>query len=998
MLTFASTPFISLSKFMKRIVHLIALFNLLICAGASAQTLKGRVLDANTGEALFSAVVQEKGTGNGTLTDFDGEFSLKLNSLPTTLTIGLIGYKEQEIAITATDKKIEIKLSTSESDTLRVDIVSDRILQKQKQNPLSVETMDALAIKEVPTGNFYEGLAALKGVDMASASLAFRVINTRGFNSTSPVRILQLIDGVDNQSPGLNFSLGNFLGAPDLDVKSVEIVQGASSSFYGPGAFNGVIKMETKNPFFTPGLSFSMKLGERGLVQPSLRWADVVNNKDSLPVFAYKLNLLYLTAEDWHADNYKPIYGSKNDEKNYGGYDAVNIYGDEYFAAFDYSTSSAYSGSYRGLGTFYRKGYKEEDLVDYNTSNLKASASFHLRLKPELDYNSPELIYQINTGKGSTMYQGDNRFRLQDIFFMQNRLELTKKDKYFIRLYSTQEDAGKTYDPYFTALRMRDEARTQEDWASVYIKYWQNKVIPKMNANGYPGLVQNPNWPGPIADPDYSEYFLPYDYDSLNNWYNNYSDSMFVWHQWVQDLSNTGNAGIPNIDSMGYYVPGTDQFNTSFNRIISQKNNEGQGGTRFFDRSKLYHLQSEYKWSLVKIDEVRVGGNARLYTPNSDGTIFLDGRQPQVNSEGDTTYVDTKITNFEFGLYAGIEKKLAEDKIIINATCRLDKNQNFKDINSTAFSPARPFYTWAKSKFSALLSPAISAVFIPKKDHYLRLSLSSALRNPTLADQYLSLNVGPATLRGNLNGVDSLITLESFTNFRDTQNPDTIRYFNIAPIKPEQARTIEVGYRASIKNKVYLDMSVYNTWYNNFIGYKLGIDADFDTSGNLYYGSIKAYRYSANSENTVITRGANIGASWYFYKEHTFTFNYSYNKLVKTDANDRIIPAFNTPLHKFNVGFSGRDLFKAANGNTWGYGFNYKWVDNYFWEGSPQFTGPVPKFDVLDGQVNYTLVKQNINVKVGCSNLFSNKHIEAYGGPMIGRLAYITLLYEWKKN
>ncbi len=75
---------------------------------------------------------------------------------------------------------------------------------------MTVDSMDSVAVKEGSIGNF-ESLAALKVVGMASASLAFRVINTRGFSSTSPVRVLQLIDGVDNQSPRLNFSLGNFL-------------------------------------------------------------------------------------------------------------------------------------------------------------------------------------------------------------------------------------------------------------------------------------------------------------------------------------------------------------------------------------------------------------------------------------------------------------------------------------------------------------------------------------------------------------------------------------------------------------------------------------------------------------------------------------------------------------------------------------------------------------------------------------------------------------------
>ena len=130
-----------------------------------------------------------------------------------------------------------------------VTIKQNRLKEKLKESPLTVESMGAQSIRETPASDFYEALGHLKGVDVTSASLGFRIVNTRGFNSTSPVRTLQVIDGVDNQSPGLNFSLGNFLGASELDVINQEIVVGASSAYYGPGAFNGVISMTTKDPF-----------------------------------------------------------------------------------------------------------------------------------------------------------------------------------------------------------------------------------------------------------------------------------------------------------------------------------------------------------------------------------------------------------------------------------------------------------------------------------------------------------------------------------------------------------------------------------------------------------------------------------------------------------------------------------------------------------------------------------------------------------------------------
>ncbi|MFN9799942.1 MAG: TonB-dependent receptor, partial [Bacteroidota bacterium] len=107
-------------------------------------------------------------------------------------------------------------------------------------------------------------------------------------------------------------------------------------------------------------------------------------------------------------------------------------------------------------------------------------------------------------------------------------------------------------------------------------------------------------------------------------------------------------------------------------------------------------------------------------------------------------------------------------------------------------------------------------------------SFSSALRNPTLADQYLFLNVGPAILSGNLNGVDSLITISSFQEYRSSLDPGEIRYFNIAPIRPEQVRTLEAGYRGSLGEKIYVDAGFYTSWYTHFIGFNIGLDAEFD--------------------------------------------------------------------------------------------------------------------------------------------------------------------------
>ena len=73
---------------------------------------------------------------------------------------------------------------------------------------------------------------------------------------------------------------------------------------------------------------------------------------------------------------------------------------------------------------------------------------------------------------------------------------------------------------------------------------------------------------------------------------------------------------------------------------------------------------------------------------------------------------------------------------------------------------------------------------------------------------------------------------------------------------------------------------------------------------------------------------------------------------------------------------------------------NYKWIQGFVFEGSPQFTGFVPTYDLLDAQVNVAVPKWNTTFKVGGSNLLENIHIETYGGPFVGRLVYGSVLFE----
>ena len=131
-------------------------------------------------------------------------------------------------------------------------------------------------------------------------------------------------------------------------------------------------------------------------------------------------------------------------------------------------------------------------------------------------------------------------------------------------------------------------------------------------------------------------------------------------------------------------------------------------------------------------------------------------------------------------------------------------------------------------------------------------------------------------------------------------------------------------------------MNAYRSWYTDFIGYIVALDVEFWESGLLENSlkTVDVYRYAANSLNQVQTQGASLGFNYFLDDNFTVNGNYSWNKLVKTDEDDPIIPTFNTPEHKFNVGLTARGL-SAKNKDTWGFGINYRWVQGFCLRGRP---------------------------------------------------------------
>jgi len=980
-------------------------------------------VDKSSEEELIGANIIIQNQNAGTTTDINGKFNLTINTLPVEIECSFIGYKTKTITIKTLKENFIIELEKDELILSDINVVDTRLSEKLKQSAVTIEAMDVIAIKETPASSFYEGLGSLKGVDLTSASLGFKIINTRGFNSTSPVRSLQIIDGVDNQSPGLNFSLGNFLGTTELDTKGVEIIVGANSSLYGPNAFNGVINMSTKDPFMFPGTSYQVKIGERALTEHCFRYAGNKKLKNNLEI-GFKINIQKMKANDWEANNTDVSYDTESDINNPGGYDAVNIYGDEFYRTGSFT-------DYPGMGTVHRTGYAEGDLAEYNTENLKFNTALHLKK------NENELIYSFNLGTGTTIYQGDNRYSLKNIRFLQNKIEY-RNDDFFIRFYTTHEDAGDSYDIVATAQALSDAAANNSEWywdgQAGYASFWAGSNM------GFETIIES-------MSNDIDGFMTDNEWLSINGTLEGWQEAMQLLLNENPELLNQYHElarEFADNSWFAYLEPGTQNFEDEFNSIISNTRYDEYGnlvgGTKFYDKSSLYHLQAE-KQIDTDFGFLTIGVNGRLYKPDSKGSIFNDGYEKvdiiQLDSNGDTilvegftgnwyfnenmeyvqeiglipatdtTTVRKKIKNHEFGAYIGYDKKLLSETLLFNATARLDKNQNF----------------------NYLFSPATSIVYKPNEKDIIRLSLSSAIRNPTLTDQYLDYNAGPATLIGNLNGFgydEYLVTIDAMLDCLAAEsttagNPAGAALKNgrlkIEPIKPEEVKTIEFGFRSTLFDKIYIDASYYYSTYNNFIGYQFGstyettatkeaTEEDVNLGWAEYVGeeiddyqtiaptSIQFWRIAANAKERVNTQGFSIGVNYYMNENIALNSNYSWNKLINEETNDPLVPAFNTPEHKFNIGFSNKFALSKKQKNKYNISMNYKWIKGFLFEGSPQFTGMIPTYGLLDGQLNREFDIKNkliLTGKIGVSNLLNNKIFQAYGGPRIGRLIYLSL-------
>lgn len=897
-----------------------------------AQNFTGSITDAETKKPLAGASVRIKGKNIGTVTNAEGFFSLKTSAKPPfTLIFTMIGFERQMVEVTD-NSTIAISLKSGDELLQQVVISASRIEENILKSPVSIEKIDAKSIQQSPSVSFYDALVNVKSLDMVTSGLTYKQINTRGFNSTGNSRFLQLIDGVDNQSPGLGFAVGNLFGASDLDVEGVELIPGAASALYGPVAFNGLLMTTTKNPFNYQGLSVQTKVGinhvsdnasgAKPFTDFSLRYAKAFNNR-----FAFKLNASYLKGTDWYANNYTdidPNTPAAQRGANNPGRNALNIYGDEV------------AQTIQGIGRVSRTGYEEKDLANYGVYSTKLNAALHYKISESL-----EAIYQVNYSQGTANYTGSSRFALNDFKLIQNRLEL-RGSNFFIRGYSAAEQSNHSYNT--------------RSLGQLINRTW----VRDLNGN--------------VVTPDKADA----------TWFERYTAA---YTGKVGSVTGQDHSAARAFADQGRFIAGSSDFEQQKSKYIATA---GLGGAGVLSNSKLYHVDAQYDLSqALKVVNLLVGGSYRVYDMETNGTLFDDKinkvsvKEFGVFAQASKAILEDKLKLTLSGRYDKNENFNGSFTPRASAVFSPSENHNFRASYQTGFRNPTVPDQFIKLNVGPIIilggAPANSAGLNAYENSFTAASVGA------FASGFSSdLQKGVAFPTAVENNKSKLVKSNvPYIKPEQTQSFE-IGYKGLLA----QKLLVDVNYyRSTFKNFLINQVVIRPT--NNV----LNSDGTINSAAaqDILGGKTQAFQLYTNAADKVSSQGVSLGLTYFLPENFRVGFNSTWSDFNILDANPNNIPAFNTPRWKTNLTLSNSKITDRL-----GFSVAWHWQESFDWYGTfnENRPGNIPAYSLIDAQVNYHVPSLKTTVKLGANNITNQYIVQAYGSPAVGGLYYVSLTFD----
>ncbi|MEN2402160.1 TonB-dependent receptor [Flavobacterium sp. MC2016-06] len=852
---------------------------------------------------------------------------MKINFYIVFLFISLKSFSQVENSKTKQD-------SIKKEELNEIVITASRRSEKLMQSPISIEQLKSAEAKKMGSPSIYEALENVKGVQIITPSLGFKVINTRGFANSTNVRFAQLVDGIDNQAPHLGAPIANALGANDLDIDKIEIIPGTAAALYGMNAINGLANIQTKNPFEYQGISIQQLTGVNHVgnidrfspkiySQFNLRYAQAFSKK-----IAFKINASTTGGTDWVADDRTDLAPNANASTNlYGAdnpaYDEVNGYGNE---SANRKTLSLNGKNY----VVARTGYRETDISDYDIKNYKADMGFYFRPK-----QGHELAVTYKTALINTIYQRSNRFRLDN--YTLNQFAVDYHTPIFqVKGYITSENTGDSYNMRSLAENMDRAFKSDNQWFADYTTAYKNAITSGSS----------------VADA----------------------------HRIARTSSDAGR-----------FEPGTAAYEQKKNELVNINNWDIGAALRV--KSSLVHAEGLLNWDKLFADffkkieaKLLSGFDYRTYIIVPDGNYFIN----PVHADENLTYQKT-------GAFTQLTKDLWNEKLRLGATLRIDKadyfNTKFTPQFTAVYSPKESI-NFRASYQNGYRFPSIFEGFSNvnsggvKRVGGLRIMSDGIFENSYTK---ASIDLFQSQVNNDVNtlGITQTTAIE--------KNKNTLQKNPYTYLKPEFVNSFEVGFRGiALKKSLFIDADFYYNAYKNFIAQvEASIPNTTDPTQiptALYSKTTQSrYRLWTNSKSKIYNYGGSLGLKYRMDQMFTALANLTYTKLDRTDDKDGLEDGFNTPEFNVNGTLMAENIWKNLSTSlTARYQNNFDYV-------SFLVSGNVPAYWTMDAQVNYYFKKSGITAKLGGTNILNKAYTSILGGPSIGGLYYLSLTWEIKK-
>ena len=957
---------------MKRILSLMAV---LLSTFIYAQTtVTGTIVSDDNTPIPGANVVFDATTG--AVSDFDGDFTIVVNaSPPFDLKVSSIGFETTTISVDGDNLSIDVILSDSENLLDEVVLSASRTPERLFESPVTVERFDYKDIAQSTGSSFYQSLENLKGVQINQGAMLLPIINTRGFSTIDNTGFVQLVDGMDNAAPGLNFAAGNLVGINEIDIQSVELLPGAASALYGANAVKGIMLMNSKSPFDFPGFSAYVKsgvtssdnMGDQSYYDAAVRLAKNWDDK-----FALKAVVSIVEGTDWGATDYRDrnlLEGGESplsveDQSFLPGYNGVNVYG-EVAQTLDMTANfiggvlpvfqqqgllnaaqaaqataifQNFAPNYFGMQTIRNTGYKEVELHDGGTSSFKIDLAAHYRID-----GNKELIWNSKIGSGNTIYHATNRNNLKNFKLQQHKIEY-RTPKLTVRAYSTIEDAGNTHDMEFLGVRI---ANAQPGgilgWFTQYGTAYFTEAASLVNPN--PQTALNTILGGILQG-----------VTSFNDL-----------------LASVGKNDLPAHKSARLFAnqnmlkPGSEAFNNALYNATTTP--IGQGGAQIADQSKANSFEFNYNLGdLVPTFDLAIGGSVREYVLRSNGSLFTD--------------YDSPIKFNEIAFYTQAQKELFQGAVKLTGSVRYDKSQ------------------FLEGHFT----PRVGALVYLSPRHNFRASYQTGFRNPSSQDLYIGLDVLQVVIIGT--SPDSverfnmdLVGASSLNSYNVTGNMVQNNSYTLSAlggvfekaelenVKPEFVKTNEFGYRYNGK-KVSVDISAYWSKYTDFITETrvvtplYGSVSDVSGQAAVAAGDFRGFSWNTNTNDEVTTKGISAGVDARLGK-FDIGSSISYNELKSDDQDPDFISYFNTPPIRAKLSFGSVNFTER-----FGFNVSARYHNDFTWEGT-FLTEDIPENLTFDASLNFDVPDLKGKIKVGAVNISGDDYIPYAGGGMIGSTYYV---------